>query len=651
MYTQFIGCMIMGYYAYFKPTMMAKNSHRLDKVHYVAVTTGLCGSITTFSSWMMDCNNNFYLQWDLSWGNVAGSYNSGRFFEWIMSMITGVAVPILALRLGRYLAKVKDERRQAQIALEKAAAPAVGTEENKNVMHEDGNTGVELRAPIPPQDINSKKKMSFSGDNNDGGKNEEDEEEETGGDKNTSVPANATRSTRATTRAIRYEVTKATRLRESAATVKRKSQFVRESTFNNRPTASSNAGKSFAQIASDRMSMALRVEEYDEEDEEEINEADNETTPVLGADENQNPSFSKSVAAAAPVQEEYKIFTYNLSELAVLATFFVCTFLLAGIPSGQYPTWMFLTWTGITGVFGAYLRYQLAAFNPIYPNFPLGTFSSNIAGTYLLAIFTVISKYRAQYYNVDVQAALFGLSTGFCGCLTTVSTFVNEIDALPEFDSYRYAITTNLVAQLGIVFILNIYAFSTIQTVDIQPSTINECGMSSDICGDLLTKLGCPANYIVNTACSNANNYNTYLGNCSCGSFNGNYVTDLVVDSQVKHNVSNSFIAVWPTDPDSIVDDPTQTIDYCLSFTVSFFFPILVFLFINFLLSYIFFIRICVIIILTKFNVPRSIAISMPVTVVVSLMRNPSVPADLTVFPEHGLRKSLPILCWLVNMI
>jgi fluoride ion exporter CrcB/FEX len=591
MYTQFIGCMIMGYYAYFKPTMMAKNSPRLEKVHYVAVTTGLCGSITTFSSWMMDCNNNFYLQWDLSWGNVAGSYNGGRFFEWIMSMITGVAVPILALRLGRYLAKVKDERRQAQLGLNKAP-PAI--EENKNVLHEDGKTaGVELT-----EDISSTKKVPFSGNSNndDGGKNEEEHEEETGEDNRagTSVAENnnnatTTRSTRATTRAIRYEVTRANRLRESAATVKRKSHFVNESNTSmyNRPTAASNAGKSFAQIASDRMSMALRVEEYDEVDEEEINEADNETTPVLGAaaDENRSPSFAKPVVVAvAPVkEEEYKIFTYNLSELTVLALFFVCTFLLAGIPSGQYPTWMFLTWTGITGVFGAYLRYQLAAFNPIYPNFPLGTFSSNMAGTYLLAIFTVVSKYRAEYYNVDVQAALFGLSTGFCGCLTTVSTFVNEIDALPEFDSYRYAITTNLVAQLGIVFILNIYAFSTIPTVDLQPSTINECGMSSDICGDLLAKLGCPASYIENTACVNANNYNTYLGNCSCGSFNGNYVTDLVVDSQVKHNVSNSFIAVWPTDPDSIMDDPTQTIDYCLSFTVSFIF-IFWFLFINFLL-------------------------------------------------------------------
>jgi fluoride ion exporter CrcB/FEX len=64
------------------------------------VTSGLCGSITTFSSWQLEANKNFFLQWDLSWGNDIGSYNGGRFFEWLVSLWVGVALPISALRFG-----------------------------------------------------------------------------------------------------------------------------------------------------------------------------------------------------------------------------------------------------------------------------------------------------------------------------------------------------------------------------------------------------------------------------------------------------------------------------------------------------------------------------------------------------------------------
>ena len=39
--------------------------------------SGLCGSITTFSSWMVECNKSLYLQADLGAGLFA-SYNGGE---------------------------------------------------------------------------------------------------------------------------------------------------------------------------------------------------------------------------------------------------------------------------------------------------------------------------------------------------------------------------------------------------------------------------------------------------------------------------------------------------------------------------------------------------------------------------------------------
>jgi hypothetical protein len=61
----------------------------------------------------MECNKNFFLQWDLSYGNDIGSYNGGRFFEWIVSMLIGTVVPLASLRLGQDLAKLSSKNNEA----------------------------------------------------------------------------------------------------------------------------------------------------------------------------------------------------------------------------------------------------------------------------------------------------------------------------------------------------------------------------------------------------------------------------------------------------------------------------------------------------------------------------------------------------------
>lgn len=105
MYTQLIGCFIMGYTVTFKKIYFDQTSSRLTKSIYLAITSGLCGSITSFSSWQIQCNKNFFLQWDLTWGNYLGSHNGGRLFEWLVCMWAGVALPISALHFGYYCGK------------------------------------------------------------------------------------------------------------------------------------------------------------------------------------------------------------------------------------------------------------------------------------------------------------------------------------------------------------------------------------------------------------------------------------------------------------------------------------------------------------------------------------------------------------------
>lgn len=103
MYAQILGSFIMGLIVSRKKQMFDEAPNRFTKVLYVSISSGLCGSITTFSSWQLEANKNIFLQGDLSWGNVVGSYNGGRTIEWLVSLWTGVAVPISALRLGLHM--------------------------------------------------------------------------------------------------------------------------------------------------------------------------------------------------------------------------------------------------------------------------------------------------------------------------------------------------------------------------------------------------------------------------------------------------------------------------------------------------------------------------------------------------------------------
>jgi fluoride ion exporter CrcB/FEX len=77
---------------------------RFHRVMYITLTSGLCGSITTFSTWNMECNKIFYSQLDTSWGNSMGAYNGARVFEWLICMWVGIALPLSALHLGQHVA-------------------------------------------------------------------------------------------------------------------------------------------------------------------------------------------------------------------------------------------------------------------------------------------------------------------------------------------------------------------------------------------------------------------------------------------------------------------------------------------------------------------------------------------------------------------
>lgn len=106
------------------------------------------------------------------------------------------------------------------------------------------------------------------------------------------------------------------------------------------------------------------------------------------------------------------------------------------------------------GMFGSVFRYLAAFFiTQKYPAaFPLGTFSVNIAGCFLIGLFYGFAD-RYNWFSPDMR--LF-LTTGFCGGFTTFSSFAYEnIQVLQDRDFVTFVLysASSFVFGLLAVFV------------------------------------------------------------------------------------------------------------------------------------------------------------------------------------------------------
>jgi CrcB protein len=101
---------------------------------------------------------------------------------------------------------------------------------------------------------------------------------------------------------------------------------------------------------------------------------------------------------------------------------------------------------GVGAAVGAPLRYVADTVARLCSAFPWGTFAVNVAGSFLLGAVTA----GAGVLGHAVQAAV---GTGFCGALTTYSTFGYEIVSLTERRDRRtatvYLLTSVVVGVLA----------------------------------------------------------------------------------------------------------------------------------------------------------------------------------------------------------
>lgn len=108
---------------------------------------------------------------------------------------------------------------------------------------------------------------------------------------------------------------------------------------------------------------------------------------------------------------------------------------------------------------GCLLRfYASLKLNGLVPAFPLGTFTVNMLGTAVLGM-----CFDVQHVGVGVTGrvgggrtgcqVLQGVMDGFCGCLTTVSTWVAEINGLKRKHGWAYAFAS-IAGGLGLMVVI-----------------------------------------------------------------------------------------------------------------------------------------------------------------------------------------------------
>ncbi len=114
--------------------------------------------------------------------------------------------------------------------------------------------------------------------------------------------------------------------------------------------------------------------------------------------------------------------------------------------------WRPLVAVAIGGMLGCVLRWVLALFlNRYLPAIPPGTLAANLIGCYIIGM---AIAFFATYPNFAPEWRLF-VTTGFCGGLTTFSTFSAEVVMLLQSGRMVWAlgaVAVHLVGSLLMTF-------------------------------------------------------------------------------------------------------------------------------------------------------------------------------------------------------
>ena len=95
-------------------------------------------------------------------------------------------------------------------------------------------------------------------------------------------------------------------------------------------------------------------------------------------------------------------------------------------------------------VAGAFVRHKIAESPLILGTLPLNILIINIVGSFVLGVFSVL----ALLWHLDARYSLF-LAVGFCGSLTTMSSFALETTGMIENRQFAN-VAINIIANVGL---------------------------------------------------------------------------------------------------------------------------------------------------------------------------------------------------------
>jgi len=98
----------------------------------------------------------------------------------------------------------------------------------------------------------------------------------------------------------------------------------------------------------------------------------------------------------------------------------------------------------VGSVLGAFLRYKVTESPLLFNTLPLNVLIVNVLGAFILGVFVIVS----EQWNLDGKYSLFA-AVGFCGSLTTMSSFALDSNNLLEGNHYG-TLAINIVANIGL---------------------------------------------------------------------------------------------------------------------------------------------------------------------------------------------------------
>ncbi|KAG6590930.1 putative camphor resistance CrcB protein [Phytophthora cinnamomi] len=176
-------------------------------------------------------------------------------------------------------------------------------------------------------------------------------------------------------------------------------------------------------------------------------------------------SCSELMAEIIQVEhEQYPVHHHNAVWVTTALFLTAIFWVLAFCGFDNYPSSRLLALC--FGPFGALLRWYLSLYNskPMCKAFPLFTFVPNVVASCLSCAMEIVGSVTfqdsASAYRHFVMFGQGGVMVGFLGSLSTVSTWVNELDGLSSrrlYWAYRYGFTSVIVSQAASAFILGMY--------------------------------------------------------------------------------------------------------------------------------------------------------------------------------------------------